>query len=72
MAANHAHREHLLPVKSVRIGTEPGSKIPKTGEEQRDRQEGCGISCCLRLAQEKTAGSPGTQGKEEHEGCHEP
>jgi hypothetical protein len=72
MAADQAHRKCLLPVKTVRISTEPGSKKPKTGEKQRDCQEGCGISCCLRLSQEKTAGSPGTQGKEEHEGCHEP
>jgi len=71
-AACHAHRKRPLPVKTVRVRTEPGSKKPRTGERRRTRQEWCGISCCLRLVQEKTAGSPGTQGKEEHEGCHEP
>jgi hypothetical protein len=71
-AAYRAHRKRPLSVKTVRIRTEPGGKKLSTGERRRARQEWCGISCCLRLSQEKTAGSPGTQGKEEHEGCHEP
>jgi hypothetical protein len=71
-AAYRAHRKRPLPVKTVCVRTEPGGKNQEQGERQRAHQEWCGISCCLRLSQEKTAGSPGTQGKEEHEGCHEP
>jgi hypothetical protein len=71
-AAYRAHRKRPLPVKTVCVRTEPGGKNHEQGERRRARQEWCGISCCLRLSQEKAAGSPGTQGKEEHEGCHEP
>jgi hypothetical protein len=62
----------LLPGKKPPVSAEPAGKKSGTGEKQRASSEWCELSCDLSLWQEKAAESPGTQGKEEHTGCHEP